>query len=116
MRHVNEIGVLSGLEIADETAVRCASPQACGVDPAKRWTIQVTYGTRSLTIASIGSNTGLHFTHTGLPFDQWQTTANADERMFGHGDGQRITGIKVNHKPYSCLGHRCQITLTYSPR
>lgn len=113
MRHVNETGVLSGLEIVGGPTVLCGSPQTCGADPAKSWTIEVTYGTRSLTIASIGSEKGLHLTHRGLPFDQWQPTANPDERVFGHGDGKRITGIKVNHTAYSCLSHRCQITLTY---
>jgi hypothetical protein len=116
VRHQNTNGVLSGLQITEAGADRCAGDPACGVDPAKPWKIQVTYGAGSVTIASISAGKGLHLTHRNLPFDQWQHTANADEREFGHGDGRRIGSIKVNNGASLCSGHGCQITLLFSPR
>ena len=116
VRHRNPNGVLSGLQIVDAGANRCAGSPTCGVDPTQPWTIQVTYGSGSVIIASVSSNKGVHLMHNGLPFDRWQRTANADEREFGHGDGNRITSVKVNNGASLCSGNGCQITLQYSPR
>jgi len=108
--------VLHTLQITEAGGDLCGGSAICGVDPAKPWTIQVTYGAGSVTIASVSSNKGVHLTHSGLPFDQWKRTANADEREFGHGDGQHITGIKVNNGANLCSGKGCIITVQYSPR
>ena len=117
VRHRNTKGVLTALQITDGTTDRCAGSPTCGVDPTKPWTIQVTYGAGSVTIASLSSNKGVHVTQNGLPFDQWKTTANADEREFGHGDGYHITGIQVTGNSANlCSGNGCQIIAHYSPR
>lgn len=116
IRHANSNGVLSGLQITEAGVDRCASSPTCGVDPTQPWTVQVTYGAGSVAISSISSNQGLHLTQSELPFDQWQHTTNADEREFGHGDGQHITGIKVNNGANLCSGKGCIITVQYSPR
>ncbi|MGD0047443.1 MAG: hypothetical protein ABSE42_10525 [Bryobacteraceae bacterium] len=116
VRHRNSKGVLHTLQITEAGGDLCGGSAICGVDPAKPWTIQVTYGAGSVTIASVSSNKGVHLTHSGLPFDQWKRTANADEREFGHGDGQHITGIKVNNGANLCSGKGCIITVQYSPR
>ena len=116
IRHRNLKGVLTALQIADGTTDRCAGSPTCGVDPARLWTVQVNYGGGSVTIASVSSNQGVHLTHSGLPFDQWKPTGNADEREFHHGDGLRITSIKVNNGANLCSGHGCVITAHYSPR
>jgi hypothetical protein len=116
VRHRNSKGVLTSLQIVDGTTDRCAGSATCGVDPNQPWTILVTYGAGSVTIASVSANKGVHLTHVALPFDQWKRTANADEREFGHGDGKRITGIKVNHGASLCSGNGCVITVHFSPR
>lgn len=116
VRHRNSKGMLTSLQITEAGADRCAGSPTCGVDPTRPWTIQTTYGGGSVTIASVSANKGVHLTHSALPFDRWQRTANADEREFGHGDGNRITSIKVNHGASLCSGNGCQITLQYSPR
>jgi hypothetical protein len=117
LRHGNSNGVLSGLQITDAGIDRCVDSPTCGIDTTQPWTIQVTYGAGSVTIASITSNTGLHLTHSGLPFDQWKGTGNADEREFGHGDGNRITSIKVSSSDANlCSGKGCVVTVQYSPR
>jgi hypothetical protein len=116
VRHQNSNGVLSHVLITEAGADRCAGNPTCGIDPAKPWKIQVTHGAGSVTIASISANKGLHLTHRKLPFDQWQRTANADEREFGHGDGYRIGSIKVNNGASLCSGNGCEITLLFSPR
>lgn len=117
IRHQNGNGVLSSLRITDAGSDRCAGQPACGIDPAQPWLIQVTYAGGSLTIASVSANRGLHLTQRQLPFDQWQPTANADEREFGHGDGLRISNITVNHGDNLCSsGKGCEITVLFSPQ
>jgi hypothetical protein len=117
IKHANENGVLSGVQITKAGADRCKGKPTCGVDTTKPWSITVTYGAGSVAIASLSSssNKGVHLTHNALPFDQWKRTASADEREFGHGDGHRITAIAVNGVK-QCLGPGCVITLHYSPR
>ncbi|MGB7761022.1 MAG: hypothetical protein WBL61_14400 [Bryobacteraceae bacterium] len=116
VRHRNAKGVLIGLQVTEAGDDRCEGSSTCGVDPTKPWTIEVTYGAGSVTIASVSSNNGVHLTHSGLPFDKWKRTANADEREFGHGDGKRIGSVKVNNGANLCSGKGCQITVHYSPR
>ncbi|MGA3075874.1 MAG: hypothetical protein ABSG56_19575 [Bryobacteraceae bacterium] len=118
LRHQNTAGVLRGLRIIDGGADQCAGDPKCGIDLTQPWTIQVTYGAGSVTIAPISGNQGLHLTNTGLPFDQWQSTANADERVYGHGDGLHITSITLNSGAASlCSGSGgCEITLFYRPQ
>ena len=115
LRHLNRDGVLSGVQIAEAGADRCAGDPKCGIDPARHWTIQVNYGAGSVTIASVSANKGLHLKFSkNVPFDQWKGTANADEREFGHGDGHRITGVAVNNGPDLCSGKGCEIILLFS--
>ena len=116
VRHRNANGVLTGLQITEAGADRCAGDPKCGVDPAKPWKIQVNYGAGTVTIASISAHKGVHLTHNKIPFDQWQRTANADEREFGHGDGRRISSIKVNDGASLCSGYGCEITVYLSPQ
>jgi hypothetical protein len=116
VRHTNANGVLSGLQIVDAGTDRCAGSPTCGVDPTQPWTIKLTYDGGSVTIASISAHKGLHLTHVGLPFDQWQPTGNADERELHRGDGLRITSVKVKGGNNLCPGNGCQITVQYSPR
>jgi hypothetical protein len=116
VRHKNAKGVLTGLQITEAGADRCAGDPLCGVDPAQPWKVQANYGPGTVTIASVSASKGVHLTHVNLPFDKWQRTANADEREFGHGDGRRIGGIKVNGGPSLCSGNGCQITVSFSPR
>jgi hypothetical protein len=117
LRHGNSSGVLSGLQVTDAGINRCVDSPTCGVDTTQPWSVQVAYGDKSLTIASISGSQGVHLTHSGLPFDRWQRTSNVDEREFGHGDGNRITTIKVTGSDTNlCSGHGCVITLLYSPR
>ena len=116
VRHKNAKGVLTGLQITEAGAARCAGAPLCGVDPAQPWKVQANYGPGTVTIASVSASKGVHLTHVNLPFDKWQRTANADEREFGHGDGRRIGGIKVNGGPSLCSGNGCQITVSFSPR
>jgi len=116
IRHANTNGVLGGIDIVDGTTDRCAGSPTCGVNPTRPWSVQVTYGSGSVTIASLTTNKGVHLKHSKLRFDLWQHTSNADEREFGHGDGLRISSITVNGGQNLCSGHGCQITLSYSPR
>ena len=41
MRHLNNNGMLTGLQITDAGADRCGGDPKCGVDPAKPWTVRV---------------------------------------------------------------------------
>lgn len=117
VRHRNAKGVLTALEITDGTTGRCGGSPTCGVDPSMPWAIQVTYGSMgAVAIASVTSNTGVRLTNVAIPFDQWKPTANADEREFGHGDGNRIASITVNSGPNLCSGNGCAITVHFSPR
>ncbi len=117
IRHTNLNGVLSGLQITEAGADRCAGSPTCGVDPTRPWTVHVTYGGGWLTISSISSNRGLHVTRNGLlRFDQWRRTGNADEREFGHGDGLRITNIRVNNGASLCSGNGCVIVVHFPPQ
>jgi hypothetical protein len=105
LRHQNTAGVLRGLRIIDGGTDQCAGDPKCGIDLTQPWTIQVTYGAGSVTIAPISGN-------------QWQSTANADERVYGHGDGLHITSITLNSGAASlCSGSGgCEITLFYRPQ
>jgi hypothetical protein len=117
LRHLNAKGVLSGLQITEAGADRCAGDPKCGIDPAQPWKIQVTYNARVVTISSVSANKGLHLKFSAkIPFNQWQKTATADERVFGHGDGRYIGSIKVNGAATSlCAGKGgCEVTLTYT--
>jgi hypothetical protein len=116
VRHRNARGVLTGLQIREAGADRCAGDPKCGVDPTKPWTIQVTYGGGWVTISSVSASKGVHLTHHRLPFDQFKRTANADEREFGHGDGRRISSVKVNGGDSLCSGKGCQITVLFRPQ
>jgi|ERR1019366_2872411 hypothetical protein len=119
LRHLNAKGVLSGLKVTEGGADRCAGDPKCGIDPAKPWAIQVIYNARWVTIASVSANKGVHVKLSPkILFDQWQKTANTDEREFGHGDGRHISSIKVNGSATSlCSGKGgCEITLLFSPR
>jgi len=114
LRILNATGVLLALRITDGGADQCAGDPKCGIDPTQPWTVQVTYGAGSLTVAPTSANQGLHLTNTGLPFDQWQTTANTDERVFGHGDGLTISNITVNSGASLCSGKgSCKLELLY---
>jgi hypothetical protein len=117
LRHLNTKGVLSGLQITEGGADRCAGDPKCGIDPAKPWTIQVIYNARWVTIASVSANKGVHVKLSPkILFTQWQKTANTDERVFGHGDGRHISSIKVNGSATSlCAGKGgCEVTVTYT--
>ena len=116
LRHLNANGVLSGLKITEGGADRCAGNSTCGIDPAKPWTIQVVYNERWVTIASFSANKGVHVKFSPkITFDQWQKTANPDEREFGHGEGRHISSIKVNGSATSlCSGKgACAVELIY---
>ena len=116
LRHLNANGVLSGLKITEGGADRCAGNATCGIDPAKPWTIQVVYNERWVTIASFSANKGVHVKFSPkITFDQWQKTANPDEREFGHGEGRHISSIKVNGSATSlCSGKgACAVELIY---
>ena len=116
LRHLNINGVLSGLKITEGGADRCAGNPTCGIDPNQPWSVRVTYNARTVTISSISANKGLHVKFSPkIPFTQWQKTANADEREFGHGDGRHISSIKLNAGTTSlCSGKGgCEVTLTY---
>ena len=117
LRHLIANGVLSGLQITEGGADRCAGNATCGIDPSKPWKVKVTYDARVVTISSVSANKGLHFKFSAkIPFTQWQKTAAADEREFGHGDGRHISSIKVNGSATSlCAGKGgCEVTLTYT--
>lgn len=116
VRHKNTAGVLSGLQIKDAGTDRCGGDAMCGVDPGKPWKVQVTYGAGWVTIASYSASRGVHLTHRKLPFDKWQRTGNADERMFGHGDGKRITKVAVNGGANLCSGNGCEIDVSFRPQ
>jgi len=114
IRHLNLGGVLTSVQITEGGADRCAGDAMCGIDPSAPWKIRVAHGSGWLLISSFSGNKGLHFTHYKLPFDLWRPTANPDEREFGHGDGHRIKGVRVNNGANLCGGHGCQVTLTYT--
>ena len=115
LRHKNALGILSGLQIAEAGSSKCANAM-CGIDATKPWKIQLVYNNGSVTLSSISSNKGLHLTHRNIPFDQWKKTANPDEREFGHGDGHKITSVKVNNGANLCAGKGCEITLLFTPK
>jgi hypothetical protein len=117
VRYHNVKGVLSGLQITDAGADRCAGDPKCGIDPTKPWKIQVVYNARWVTIASVSANKGLHLKLSPkIPFTQWKKTATADEREFGHGDGRHISSVKVNGRATSlCSGKGdCEITVLFA--
>jgi hypothetical protein len=114
IRHGDSNLVINGLQIADGDNLRCKNLRACGANPGKPWKIRITYGSGSVTIASLSSNKGVHLTHDQLPFDKWQRTGNTDEREIGHDDGVRISSITVNGRANLCSGHGCQVTLSVS--
>jgi hypothetical protein len=116
LRHVDSTGTLSAVQITEAGADRCSGDPKCGIDPSKKWTIQVNYGSASLTLASVSGNKGAHVKFgRNIAFTDWQKTANPDEREFGHGDGNKITGIAVNNGPNLCAGKDgCQITIVYT--
>jgi hypothetical protein len=119
LRHQNGNGVLSALRITEAGADRCAGNPTCGIDPTKPWKIQMIYNARWVTIASVSANKGLHVTFSPkILITQWQKTATADEREFGHGDGRHISAAKVNGSATSlCSGKgSCEITVLFSPR
>jgi hypothetical protein len=109
-------GVLAGVQITEGGADRCAGNATCGIDATKPWSIRVVYRLRWVTISSVSANKGLHVKFSPkIPFTQWQKTANADERVFGHGDGAYISSIKVNGGASLCSGKGgCQVTVTYT--
>jgi hypothetical protein len=114
IRHKNTSGVLGGLQIKDAGADQCGGKATCGVDPTKPWRIRVSYGAGWVTIASYSANKGVHLTHRNMPFDKWAHTSNGDEREFGHGDGHRISGVKVNGGANLCSsGKGCEVDVTY---
>jgi hypothetical protein len=116
LRHLNVKGVLSSLRITEGGADRCAGDTKCGINPAQPWKIQVVYNSRWVTIASLSANKGLHVRFSPkIMFTQWKKTAT-DEREFGHGDGRRISSVKVNGSATSlCSGKGdCEVTLTYT--
>ena len=115
IRHKNAAGILASLEISEAGAAKCANA-TCGIDATKPWKIQLVYGVGSLTLSSLSANKGVHLRHHSLPFDQWKKTANADEREFGHGDGNKISSVMVNGGPNLCAGKGCVITLLYKPQ
>ncbi len=112
IRHRNRRGVLTDVSVTDTGSLGCAGISQCGVDSKRRWKIDVVYSSGSVTIESLSANKGVHVT-SDLPFNEWKKTANADEREFGHGDGQHISSIKVNGGPNLCSGHGCVVTVTY---
>jgi len=117
LRHLNSYGVLSGLQITEAGADRCAGDPKCGIDPAQPWKIRVVYDARAVTIASVSANKGLHIKFSRkIHFDQWQHGTNGDEREFGHGDGHHISSVKVNGATTSlCSGKGgCEITLLFA--
>jgi hypothetical protein len=114
MRHKNAGGVLNTVQISEGGVTKCTGA-SCGVAPGKSWKIQVNYGPGSLTLWSTSKGTGFHVTNNKLPFDSW-TKRNTDERDFGHGDGNKISSVKVNGGPNLCAGKGCTITLTYTPK
>jgi hypothetical protein len=117
LRHLIANGVLSGLQITEAGADRCAGNATCGIDASKPWKIKVTYDARVVTISSVSANKGLHLKFSAkIPFTQWQKTAAADEREFGHGDGRHIGSIKVNGSATSlCSGKGgCEVIVTYT--
>jgi len=118
VRHLNAKGVLSGLQITDAGADRCAGDPKCGIDPSQPWKVLVTYNAQVVTISSLSGNRGLRLKFAGkIPFNQWQKTAAADERVFGHGDGRHIGSVKVNGGANLCSGKGgCDVTLRYTPQ
>ena len=114
MRHNNPGGMLNTIQISEGGVTKCTGAN-CGVELGKSWKVQVNYGPGSLTISSITGGTGLRVTNSKLPFDFW-TKSDTDERNFGHGDGKKITGVKVNGGQNLCASKGCTITLTYTPQ
>jgi hypothetical protein len=116
IRHRNAAGVLAGLQVVEAGADRCSGDAMCGVPAGQPWKVEINYGAGTVTVQAVGAHRGFRINHRNLPFDQWQTTANADEREFGHGDGRRISAVKVNGGASLCSGNGCQVTFTFSPR
>jgi hypothetical protein len=117
LRHMNANGVLTAVQITEGGADRCAGNATCGIDASQPWSIRVTYNERVLTISSLSANKGAHIKFSRkIFFKLWQKTANADERVFGHGDGHYIGGINVNGSATSlCSGKGgCEVTLIYT--
>lgn len=110
-------GVLSGVQIVESGADRCAGDPKCGIDVTRPWKIVLIYDHRDVTIQSVSANKGLHFMFSRkIHFDQWKASGNTDEREFGHGDGHHISSIYVNGSATSLCagGGRCEISLTYT--
>jgi len=116
VRHHNSAGLLTGLQVTEADADKCGGNPTCGIDPTQPWKIQVAYGSGTLIVSSIAANKGIHLTHSKLPFDKWQHTANTDEREFGHGDGNRISSLRINGGNSLCSGKGCVITVSYRPQ
>jgi hypothetical protein len=116
LRHLNTYGMLAGVQITEGGADRCAGNATCGIDPAKPWSIRVTYNGGTMTVSSISANKGLHVKFSSkIAFTKWQKTANADERVFGHGDGYYISNITVNGGASLCSGKGgCAIAAVYN--
>ncbi|MGA3189693.1 MAG: hypothetical protein ABSF22_21510 [Bryobacteraceae bacterium] len=116
IRHKNTGGTLSSVDIAEASASKCGGSATCGIDASKAWKIDVVYGAGSLSISSISSNKGVHLKQHKLAFDQWKKTGNTDERVYGHGDGNKITSVKVNGGANLCAAKGCLITLLFTPQ
>jgi hypothetical protein len=116
LRHGDPNGVLSGLQVTESGADRCAGNPTCGINATQPWKIRIVYNDRWITIASLSGNKGVHVKFSRLiSFDQWKKTQNANEREFGHGDGHHITSIKLNGSATSlCAGKgNCEVTVLY---
>ena len=119
VRLLNGNSVLTGLQITEGGADRCAGDRKCGVDPSKPWKIQMIYNARWVTITSVSANKGVHVKLSpNILYPQWQKTANADERVFGHGDGRHISSGRVNGNATSlCAGKGgCEVTVFFAPQ
>jgi|SRR5580658_1703984 hypothetical protein len=114
IKHLNGSGMLSAVQITEAGADRCNGDTKCGIDLTQAWTIKISHASGWVAIGSVSGNKGLHLTHHKLPFDLWKPTGNTDEREFGHGDGHRIKGVRVNGGPNLCGGHGCVVTVIYT--
>ncbi len=114
VKNVNAAGVVSGVKATSAGADVCKGDSMCGINPAKSWSIRITYGPGYVVVGSLSGKQGVHLTNHKIPFNTWKATANADEREFGHGDGYHIKAISVNGGPNLCGGQGCEVDLTYT--
>lgn len=117
LRHRIPGGVLTGVKITEGGADRCNGDPKCGIDPNQPWTIRVVYNARIVTIGSLMGNKGLHVKFSPkILFTLWKKAGDADQRVFGHGDGRKISSIKVNGEKVSrCAGNGgCAVTVVYT--